>query len=128
MDLLEQELAVKAALDKLSELLDGNEVIQRYKELKARVEKNAYLDELVEQIKQAQKDAVQFAHYGKPEAERVALKEADRLTTEFNQHPLVLAYREQLIEANDLVQHITDLIQRNVNKELEGGLVYASKN
>ena len=127
MDSLEQETAVKAALDKLSELLEQNEVIQQYKLLKQRVEQNKYLDELIEKIKQAQKDAVQFAHYGKPEAEREAIKQADRLTEEFNQHPLVLAYREQLVEANDLVQHLTALIQRKVNEGLEGESVHASK-
>ncbi|EOL45469.1 hypothetical protein RV11_GL000098 [Enterococcus phoeniculicola] len=127
MDSLEQEAAVKTALDRLSELLEHNEVIQKYKALKQRVEQNKHLDELIEKIKQAQKDAVQFAHYGKPEAEREAIKEADRLTEEFNQHPLVLAYRTQLVEANDLVHHLTDLIQRKVNEGLEGESVHASK-
>ncbi|MGM0123064.1 hypothetical protein IGI37_000430 [Enterococcus sp. AZ194] len=127
MDALEKEAAVQAALDKLSELLADNEIIQQYQALKERVEKNEHLATLVEQIKQSQKEAVQFAHYDKPEAERVAIKEAARLTEEFNQHPLVLAYREQLVEANDLVQHLTDYIQRRVNKEIEGESIYASK-
>jgi cell fate (sporulation/competence/biofilm development) regulator YmcA (YheA/YmcA/DUF963 family) len=55
MDSLEQEAAVKTALDRLSELLEHNEVIQKYKALKQRVEQNKHLDELIEKIKQAQK-------------------------------------------------------------------------
>ena len=94
-------------------------MIVRYQELQKRVAENDTLQELEEGIKAAQKDAVQFAHYGKPEAEREALKEADRLTKAFDEHPLVVAYREQLYEANDLLQHMTTMIQKEVNAALE---------
>lgn len=109
---LANEAAVEAALSHLTALLGENEIIIRFQQLKKRVEENDTLQELEEGIKAAQKDAVQFAHYGKPEAEREALKEADRLTKEFDQHPLVIAYREQLFEANDLLQHLTNMIQK----------------
>lgn len=116
---LANEAAVEAALSHLTELLGQNEVVLRYQQLQKRVEDNETLKELEEGIKAAQKNAVQFAHYGKPEAEREALKEADRLTKEFDQHPLVVAYREQLFEANDLLQHLTTMIQKEVNAALE---------
>ena len=116
---LANEAAVEAALSHLTALLGENEIIIRLQQLKKRVEENDTLQELEEGIKAAQKDAVQFAHYGKPEAEREALKEADRLTKEFDQHPLVIAYREQLFEANDLLQHLTNMIQKEVNAAIE---------
>ena len=116
---LANEAAVDAALSHLTALLGENEVITRYQQLQKRVAENDTLQKLEEDIKAAQKDAVQFAHYGKPEAEREALKEADRLTKELNQHPLVIAYREQLFETNDLLQHLTTMIQKEVNKALE---------
>lgn len=116
---LANEAAVEAALSHLTALLGENEVIVHYQELQKRVVENDTLQELEEGIKAAQKDAVQFAHYGKPEAEREALKEADRLTKAFDEHPLVVAYREQLYEANDLLQHLTTMIQKEVNAALE---------
>lgn len=116
---LANEAAVEAALSHLTALLGENEIIIRFQQLKKRVEENDTLQELEEGIKAAQKDAVQFTHYGKPEAEREALKEADRLTKEFDQHPLVIAYREQLFEANDLLQHLTNMIQKEVNAAIE---------
>ena len=100
---LANEAAVEAALSHLTALLGENEVIVHYQELQKRVSENDTLQELEEGIKAAQKDAVQFAHYGKPEAEREALKEADRLTKAFDEHPLVVAYREQLYEALSLI-------------------------
>ncbi|MDT2596491.1 YlbF family regulator [Enterococcus dongliensis] len=116
---LKNEAAVDAALTHLTALLSENEVIQDYQKLKKRVAENETLKELEEGIKTAQKEAVQFAHYDKPEAERAALKKADQLTKEFNQHPLVIAYREQLYEANELLQHLTNSIQKEVNAALE---------
>ena len=116
---LANEAAVEAALSHLTALLGENEVIVHYQELQKRVAENDTLQELEEGIKAAQKDAVQFAHYGKPEAEREALKESDRLTKAFDEHPLVVAYREQLYEANDLLQHLTTMIQKEVNAALE---------
>lgn len=96
-----------------------NETIVRYHEIEQRVKSNQQLTELEEHIKQAQKDAVQFAHYNKPEAERQALAEADRLKQEYDEHPLVIAYRERLIEADDLIQYLVKKIQRAVNDRLE---------
>jgi cell fate (sporulation/competence/biofilm development) regulator YmcA (YheA/YmcA/DUF963 family) len=110
---------INEELDKLLALIGEDQRIKRYKELEARVQKNTKLNELVEQIKAAQKDAVQFAHYDKPEAEKAAIARADALTQEFDEHPLVVAYRAQLVEANDLLQHITEMIQYRMNDELE---------
>ncbi|MBO0440338.1 RicAFT regulatory complex protein RicA family protein [Candidatus Enterococcus ikei] len=110
---------INEELTKLLTLLGEDELIQRYKKLEEKVQNNEKLNELVEQIKAAQKDAVQFAHYDKPEAEKAAIKRADELTKEFDEHPLVVAYREQLMEANDLLQHVTDMIQYRINEELE---------
>ncbi|MDT2758792.1 YlbF family regulator [Enterococcus xiangfangensis] len=116
---LKDEAAVDAALTHLTALLSENEVILDYQQLKKRVAENDTLKELEEGIQTAQKNAVQFAHYGKPEAEREALKEADCLTKELDRSPLVTAYREQLYEANDLLQHLTTRIQKEVNAALE---------
>ncbi|MFC4772514.1 YlbF family regulator [Enterococcus hermanniensis] len=116
---LANEAAVEAALAHLTALLSENETIIRYQQLQKRVDENNTLKELEEDIQKSQKTAVQFAHYDKPEAEKAALKEADRLTKELNQHPLVTAYREQLIEANDLLQYLTTMIQKEVNDALE---------
>ena len=92
-------------LEKLLHLIGQDEVIQRYQAIEEKVKKNKKLTELVEEIKAAQKDAVQFAHYGKPTDEKEAIQRADAKTKEF--------------EANDLVQHVTALIQYRVNEELE---------
>lgn len=119
MDLEQLDVPTQQELTKLLELLGKNEVIQRYQKLERQTKQNTQLTLLIEQIKEAQKEAVQYAHYDKPEAEKLAIQRADQLKLAFDTHPLVTAYREQLIEANDLLHHITSMIQLRVNEELE---------
>lgn len=113
---------VGAALNTLLQLLGDNDTIKSYQLLAKRIKNNARLAELEEQIKIAQKEAVNFDHYGKVEAARAARTKADELTAEFNTNPLVLAFRESLYEANDLLQYLTGLIEARVNEELTGGI------
>lgn len=119
MAFLENEPEIQETVEHLTKLLSNNEIIIRYKELEEKVHQNNYLKELTEEIKVAQKEAVQFGHYGKVIAEQTAITRANQLTKTFEQHPLVVAYRRQLLEANDLLHHLTGLIQDEINELLE---------
>jgi len=116
---LDQEPAVQAALDELLEMLAEHDTIKEFKKIQLKAQQNQYLKELEEAIKAAQKDAVQFAHYGKPEAEKQAIQRINELNKEYAEHPLVVAYREKLIEADDLLQYVTSRLQRQVNHMIE---------
>lgn len=109
---------ISSSLKGLLAQLADNEVMRAYKEIEEKVKDHPALYKLTEEIKSYQKEAVKFAHYGKPEAERVAIKKADELTKEFDEHPLVIRYRECLVEANDLLQHLTNLLEETVNQSL----------
>lgn len=114
-------------LNELLEKIDQTEVIVSYKKIALKVDQHDGLKQLVEEIKGYQKDAVQFNHYEKLEAEKEALRLANAKQKEFDEHPLVIAYREKLVEANDLLQHVTYLLERNVNDGLEEKLSQAMK-
>lgn len=116
------EEEVKKSLDALLEQIGSKEIIEDYKKIARKVDQHEGLKQLVEEIKRHQKDAVQFAHYDKPEAEKEATRLADEKQKAFDEHPLVIAYREKLIEANDLLQHVTFLLEQNVNQYLEDKL------
>ncbi len=45
----------------------------------------------------------------------------------FDQQPIVVAYRKQLSEANDLLQHLTSMLQDEINEWIEEE-DHASKN
>lgn len=127
MNALNQEPQVKAELERLIALLAEHESIQAFKEIETKVKNNQNLQKLEEKIKQAQKDAVNFAHYGKPEAEKQAIAEIEQATAEYDEHPLVIAYREKLLEANDLLHFVTDSIQKQINEAIEEEGSNASK-
>ncbi len=118
----EYEAEVGHALQTLIEKIGKTDVIEDYKKIAEKVNEHQGLKNLVEEIKRHQKDAVQFAHYDKPEAEREAIRLANEKQRAFDEHPLVIVYREKLIEANDLLQHVTNLVERNVNQSLEDKL------
>ncbi len=113
------EETIEEVLNKLLEKIGDNEVIMSYKEIAVKVDQHEGLKQMVEEIKKLQKDAVQFDHYEKPEAHKEAVRLANAKQQEFDEHPLVIAYREKLIEANDLLQHMTHLLEKSVNDGLE---------
>lgn len=116
------EVDINDSLDILLKQIGQNQLIEEYKDIAEKVDKHDGLKQLVEEIKRHQKDAVQFAHYEKPEAEREAIRLANDKQNQFDEHPLVIVYREKLIEANDLLQHVMFLLEKNVNQHLEDKL------
>ena len=120
MTFLEEEKQLEQEVEKLLDLLKNHESVQQFQTVRNRAENHPKLKELEAQIKAAQKDAVNFEHYGKPEARRQAVAEINRLNKEYKSHPLVESYRQSLIEADELLQHVSTMIQKNVNRVIEG--------
>lgn len=110
---------IQEKVDCLLQLISENEVIQEYQRLEQKINNNLSIQQLTEDIKQAQQDAVQFAHYGKPNAEQEAIRRADELTKQLDEHPLVIRYRELLFEANDLLHRITATIETAINEAVD---------
>ncbi|EOT40379.1 YlbF family regulator [Enterococcus columbae] len=119
MTYLEKEAQIQEQFAKLNQLLQENEVIIAYKKIAEKVFAHEGLQALEEQIKTCQKQLVQYEHYGKYQAKEQLLVEIAQLQEQYDHHPLVTAYREKLIEANDLLQYVTNRIQREVNEQIE---------
>lgn len=128
------EPKVDKEMQTLLHQLETHESIVAYQIIAKKIGAHEGLQRLVEEIKQHQKEAVSFAHYDKPEAEKEALRLADAKQQAFDEHPLVVTYRERLIVANELLQHVTQSLERQVNLGLEARLEtgkeeqHASKN
>ncbi|GGI66685.1 YlbF family regulator [Enterococcus alcedinis] len=120
MGYLEEEQALQAEVDKMLSLLTTHESVQTFKDIQGKAQNHPGLKELEEKIKRAQKDAVAYAHYDKPEAEKQAVQEINDLNKAYKTHPLVENYRDRLIEADELLQHVSTMIQKEVNERIEG--------
>lgn len=119
---------IQHQLNHLNQLLRDHPVMIAFKDIQIRAQQHTQLKELEEGIKRAQKDAVQFAHYGKPEAEKVAIQQIQDLTKQYNEHPVVVHYRDCLYEANELLHYVTSSLQKKVNQAIEEGSGDAPKN
>lgn len=110
------EESVDRELDKLIELLQDKEEIIRYQEMEKNVSENQWLNQIVEQIKEKQKNLVNFEYYEKPEAYQATLKELEELNRELDENITVNAYQDSLWEANEIVQLLFAQIQESVNQ------------
>ena len=110
--------ATKAHLQRLTDLLKENELIQDYQMIEEKAQNHAHLNQLIADIKIKQKEAVAFNHYGKPEAEKIAIKEAEAFTKEFNEHMIVTSYQDALVEANDILQHLVATVQDELKEQI----------
>lgn len=110
--------ATKARLQRLTDLLKENELIQDYQMIEEKAQNHAHLNQLIADIKIKQKEAVAFNHYGKPEAEKIAIKEAEAFTKEFNEHMVVTSYQDALVEANDILQHLVATVQDELKEQI----------
>lgn len=110
--------ATKAHLQRLTDLLKENELIQDYQMIEEKAQNHAHLNQLIADIKIKQKEAVAFNHYGKPEAEKIAIKEAEAFTEEFNEHMVVTSYQDALVEANDILQHLVATVQDELKEQI----------
>lgn len=116
---MKDEPQVKAALLELLAELQEHSIVKDFQAIEEKTRNNQTLEKMEEQIKALQKEAVSFAHYGKPEAERQALAQADALRRAYEEHPLVVSYRQRLQEANDLLHYVTGRIQTEINEPKE---------
>lgn len=115
----QMEADIERVLNELLDLIGQSDIIRDYQQIEKQAKEHPALLALAEKIKVEQKQAVKFAHYGKPVAEQEAIKKADALMQEFEEHPLVVTYRQKLILANDLLQHVTNLLEAEVNEHIE---------
>lgn len=118
---------VQKQLNELLDLLKKDPVIVEYQRLENKVNHHEGLKKLQEDLEKAQKDAVNFTHYEKFTAAKLVNEKADSLKEQLDTHPLVVAYRQALYDANELLQYVTELIETKVNIFLKGSDKDATK-
>ena len=112
---MEEQLAkephVAQELAALQRLLSDHPIVQEFQEIQARALQNQGLLELEEALKQAQKRSFNLSIMRNPK-QKAAEQRYASLTNEYEQHPLVVAYRQALLQADELLQYVTTEIKR----------------
>jgi cell fate (sporulation/competence/biofilm development) regulator YmcA (YheA/YmcA/DUF963 family) len=113
------EEKVEHALEQLIQLIQEDPAITEYKSAEQMVKDQAELMNLAQEIKTYNQKIVNFGHYGLQRAREHAQEMSEQKTKVFEDDLLVQNYRAGLFEANELLQHITQRITKQINREIE---------
>ncbi|WP_159545852.1 YlbF family regulator [Streptococcus halichoeri] len=105
------------ALAHLITRLKQHPSILAYHAAKQELDQLPALSKKAYEMKVKQQDGIIFTHIAKDLAAEQSLQRAQSLARELDQHPLVEAYRAKMQDASDLLHHITQMIEEELNKE-----------
>lgn len=106
-------------LEEITHFIGEVDCVKNFRAVEKRINENAQIKEWTVELEQAQKDAVLYKRIDKKKAAEIADHTADQLNEKINNHPLVVSYRNQLKDVDDLLQYITQRIENEVNMEIE---------
>ncbi|MDR1567154.1 MAG: YlbF family regulator [Streptococcaceae bacterium] len=110
---------IKARLSDLTTYLSDFEEIVAFKAVAKKLEDNEQIKQWTAELERAQKDAVLYQRIDKKSAAKIANQKADELNEQINQHPLVISYRKELKDVNDLLHYIAEKLEFEINQSLE---------
>lgn len=102
----------------LAKMVAETEEVDFFKRAEAQIHSNEKVSMLISSIKGLQKQAVNFQHYGKPEALKKTEDKIAKLEAELDAIPVVQQFKESQIEVNDLLQIIASTISNTVTDEI----------
>lgn len=112
------QLTNLVSFQNLTDKLEKDEAIQRYRQMAIKVHQNEKLVTLYEEYIKKQKDLVKFEAYHKKGAQALVESEMKVLEDELYANPLFNEYIQTQIELNELFQMMTHIIEYKVNKHL----------
>ncbi|WP_404331548.1 RicAFT regulatory complex protein RicA family protein [Mesobacillus maritimus] len=107
-----------AQAQQLAKMVAETEEVDFFKRAEAQIHSNEKVSMLISSIKGLQKQAVNFQHYGKPEALKKTEDKIAKLEAELDAIPVVQQFKESQIEVNDLLQIIASTISNTVTDEI----------
>ena len=113
------ESEIQEQLVQLGNSLTKHSAIVEYKELKRQINNSSIVKYYEDKIEEAQKEMVQAKHYEKESAYKYWEQQWEIYNQKLLNHPLVVAYKQSLQEADELLQLITTIISEQVNRDME---------
>jgi len=104
--------------EKLIQMIENNEDIQRYKRIEKQINENKDIKQKINQLKSIQKQLVNAKHIGKQEAVKQFQSRYDELLEEIENYPLMSEYMALQSDINDMIQSIIDIIEQGIEKDM----------
>jgi cell fate (sporulation/competence/biofilm development) regulator YmcA (YheA/YmcA/DUF963 family) len=111
-----EDIRVKAK--ELAKMLAETEEVDFFKRAEKQINEHLRVQELIAEIKNYQKEAVNLQHYGKSEALKETEAKIDALHNEIDDIPLVQEFKQSQIEVNELLQMVSNTISKTVTEEI----------
>ncbi|MGF9856467.1 RicAFT regulatory complex protein RicA family protein [Priestia endophytica] len=102
----------------LAGMISETEEVDFFKRAEAKLNENEKVRLTINEIKQLQKQAVNFQHYGKTEALRKTEAKIDALQEELDNLPIIQQFKDSQGDVNDLLQLVATTISKKVTDEI----------
>lgn len=103
-----QEILSQAT--QISHDLQSLEAIQEYKQIENQIHQHSKIAEYMKDLKQNQKQSVNFQNYDKPVAYRQSEDTIARIQSEIDAYPIVTQFRQSQEEANEILHLVIDTL------------------
>ncbi|RIM16917.1 YlbF family regulator [Staphylococcus chromogenes] len=103
-----QEILSQAT--QISQDLQSLEVIQQYKQIEHQIHQHSKIGEYMKDLKQNQKQSVNFQNYDKPVAYRQSEDTIAHIQSEIDAYPIVTQFRQSQEEANEILHLVIDTL------------------
>ncbi|MGO0061619.1 RicAFT regulatory complex protein RicA family protein [Brevibacillus fluminis] len=111
----------KEILDKARELatmMARTKEVDFYKRAEAQIKLNERVQDLIQELKQKQKQVVMFESMNKKELVQKLEAELDQLHEQLDEIPVVAEFKQSQVDVNDLLQMVTNVITNAVSERI----------
>lgn len=111
----------KEILDKARELatmISRTSEVDFYKRAEQQIKHNERVQNLIDALKQKQKQLVMFESINKPELVKKVEEEFNKLQEELDSIPIVTEFKQSQVDVNDLLQMVTHVITNTVSERI----------
>ncbi|UIO40366.1 YlbF family regulator [Brevibacillus brevis] len=111
----------KEILDKARELaamISRTNEVDFFKRAELQIKHNERVQDLIDTLKQKQKQMVMFESINKPELVKKVEDEYNQLHEELDAIPIVTEFKQSQVDVNDLLQMVTNVITNTVSERI----------
>lgn len=111
----------KEILDKareLAQMISRTNEVDFFKRAELQIKHHDRVQELIDQLKQKQKQMVMFESINKPDLVTKLEGEFNQLQEELDSIPLVTEFKQSQVDVNDLLQMVTNVITNTVSERI----------
>lgn len=105
-------------MNDLKHVIVSSPLVKRIKELEHYIDSNSQLNEMIQQLKELQKQMVHAKEFHQPHQYSVYKKQYDELNSQILDFPFVEEYIELLEEANNLIKDVAITIENKINDKI----------